>query len=299
MSFTSDVKSELCKIQTPTCCKISECYGVLLFGRAFSKKSITVTTENEDVALRISHLLRQCYAIQPNILGGGTKVDYFTISVPGAQMREEILNSLGYFGFSSGDEIIKTQNIEDDCCKASFIRGAFLSCAMVSDPNKDYHAEFPIKDSKLTDEFFRLLKEVGLKPKRSVRGKTNIIYFKESENIEDLLTFIHATHHTLELAGIKVYKDMRNHYNRISNCEMANISKTVNAAVAQNAAIEKIKFHGEFLKLSEELRFAAELRQNNPEATLQELSEIAGGTITKSGLNHRLNRLINIAEGLE
>ena len=299
MSFTSDVKSELCKIETPTCCKISECYGILLFGRAFSEKSIVLSTENEEVALRTSRLLRQCYRVQPNISGGGNKIDYFTVSISNSSKCKDILNSLGYFGFSLGDELIKSQNIEDDCCKASFIRGAFLSCATVSDPNKEYHAEFPIRDAKLADEFFELLIEMGLKPKRSVRGKTFIIYFKESENIEDLLTLIQATNHTLELAGIKVYKDMRNHYNRISNCEMANISKTVNAAVEQTRAIEKIKDLGAFPKLSKELQIAAQLRLENPEATLKELSELSKDNITKSGLNHRLKRLIEIAKGLE
>ena len=173
-----------------------------------------------------------------------------------------------------------------------------MACGSVSDPNKEYHAEFPIKNATLTDEFYELLCEMGLKPKKSLRGQTHIIYFKESENIEDLLTTIQATNHTLELAGIKVYKDMRNHYNRISNCEVANISKTVNAAVSQNSAIEKIKQNGDYEKLSAELKFAAELRQKNPEASLSELVQISGNSITKSGLNHRLNRLVTIAKNL-
>ncbi len=298
MSFTSDIKSELTKIETPTCCKISECYGILLFGRAFSEKSISISTENEEVVERVVHLLNSCFAVQPHILGGGSKRDYFTVTIDDEQKCTEILNSLGYFGFELGDSVIKYQNIEDDCCKSSFVRGAFLATGMVSDPNKDYHAEFPIKNATLTNEFYDLLCEMGLKPKKSLRGHTHIIYFKESENIEDLLTTIQATNHTLELAGIKVYKDMRNHYNRLSNCEVANISKTVNAAVAQNSAIEKIKQKGAFETLSDELKFAAELRSKNPEASLSELVALSGNTITKSGLNHRLSRLVTIAKTL-
>lgn len=299
MSFTSDIKSELCKIETPTCCKISECYGILLFGRAFSEKLISISTENEEVVERLSHLLISCYSVQPHISGGGTKRDFFTVTIDDEQKCTEILNSLGYFGFELGDSVIKHQNIEDDCCKASFVRGAFLSCGIVSDPNKDYHAEFPIKNGHLTDEFYDLLCDLGLKPKKSSRGQTHIVYFKESENIEDLLTTIQATNHTLELAGIKVFKDMRNHYNRVSNCEMANISKTVNAAVVQNRAITKLKETGNFEKLSDELRFVAELRQKNPEATLKELVELSGNNITKSGLNHRLSRLVTLAKALK
>ena len=298
MSFTSDIKSELTKLETPTCCKISECYGILLFGRAFSEKNISICTENEDVVERITHLLNSCFTAQPHILGGGSKRDYFTVTIDDEQKCTEILNSLGYFGFALGDSVIKYQNIEEECCKASFLRGAFLACGMVSDPNKEYHAEFPIKNATLTNEFYELLCEMGLKPKTTLRRKTHIVYFKESEHIEDLLTTIQATNHTLELAGIKVYKDMRNHYNRLSNCEVANISKTVNAAVAQNSAIEKIKQKDAFETLSDELKFAAELRRKNPEATLKELVELSGNTITKSGLNHRLNRLVTIAKNL-
>ena len=298
MSFTSDIKSELTKTETPTCCKISECYGILLFGRAFSEKNISISTESEEVVERITHLLNSCFAVQPHIQGGGSKRDYFTVTIDDEQKCTEILNSLGYFGFELGDNVIKYQNIEDDCCKASFVRGAFLACGMVSDPNKEYHAEFTIRNSMLTNEFYELLCELELKPRTTLRGKTHIVYFKESENIEDLLTIIQATNHTLELAGIKVYKDMRNHYNRLSNCEVANISKTVNAAVAQNSAIEKIKQNGAFGTLSDELKLAAELRQKNPEASLSELVNLSGNTITKSGLNHRLNRLVTIAKNL-
>lgn len=298
MSFTSDIKSELCKIKTPTCCKISECYGILLFGRAFSVDSISVATENEEVVDRLTMLLRQCYSVQPTISGGGSKRDFFVVSVPEKSQREAILTSLGYYGFQMGDNIIKHQNIEDECCKSSFIRGAFLACGAVSNPQKDYHAEFPIYKDRLAEEFYELLKEVGLSPKITNRGKNKIIYFKESENIEDLLTTIQAVNHTLELAGIKIYKDISNHTNRVSNCEMANLSKTVNAAVAQMQAIDTLRKKGEFEKLSNELKAAAQLRENNPEDSLNELCVKAGGVVTKSGLNHRLNRLIQIAKNL-
>lgn len=298
MSFTSDVKSELCKIKTPTCCKISECYGILLFGRVFSVDSIILTTENEEVVDRVTMLLRQCYSLQPSISGGGTKKDFFTVSVPRRSDREAILTSLGYYGAPKGDYRIKRQNIEEDCCKNSFLRGAFLACGIISDPQKDYHAEFPVYKDGLAEELFGLLEEIGLSPKITKRGKNNVIYFKESEHIEDLLTTMQATNHTLELAGIKVYKDMRNHYNRLNNCETANISKTVNAAVIQNNAIIALEQAGMLERLSDELKLAALLRKNNPEATLKELCELEGGSITKSGLNHRLNRLITLAKNL-
>lgn len=299
MSFTTDIKNELCKIQTSTCCKISECYGMLLFGRTFSADSMSVSTENEDVVDRLTLLLRQCYSVRPTITGGGNQRDFFTVSVPERAAREDILNALGYFGFRDGDAIIKRQNIEEDCCQSSFLRGAFLVCGMVSDPNKEYHAEFSVHRAGLGEELFYLLKERGLSPGITARGKNSVVYFKEGDHIEDLLTTVQATNHTLELAGIRVYKDMRNHYNRLNNCETANISKTVNAAVTQNRAIAKLMQAGALSGLSEELRQAADLRRENPEASLKELCEAAGGTVTKSGLNHRLNRLVQLAGRLE
>ena len=117
MSLTSDIKSELWKIETTTCCKISECYGILLFGRAFSEKNISISTESEEVVERITYLLNSCFAVQPHIQGGGSKRDYFTVTVENEHKCTEILNSLGYFGFELGDSVIKYQNIEDDCCK--------------------------------------------------------------------------------------------------------------------------------------------------------------------------------------
>ncbi len=298
MSFTSDVKLELCEIKASTCCKNAECYGILLFGRAFSADLISVSTESEDVANRIITLLKHCFGVTPHIYGGGVTKDTFTLSIDKKEDCENILRALGYYGFKKGEKIIKIQNLEDECCLKAFIRGAFLSCGMVSDPNKDYHAEFSVHNNNLASEFFDLLKENNLHPSITKRGNNSIIYFKESGYIEDLLTTVNATNHTLKLAGIKVYKDMRNYYNRLNNCETANITKTVNAAIRERDAILKLINAGEFEKLSAELKSAAELRKNNPEASLSELCSLSGGNITRSGLNHRLKRLVTLADNL-
>ncbi len=299
MSFTSEIKIELCDIKASTCCKNAECYGILLFGRAFSKDLISLTTESEDVVGRAIMLLQQCYGVTPHISGGGVTKDLFTLSVTDKNDLQSILTALGYYGYKPGERLIKYQNIEDECCKKAFIRGAFLASGMVSDPNKDYHAEFLIHKKGLAEEFLKLLKDNNLNPSITKRKNSDIIYFKESGYIEDLLTTVNATGHTLELAGIKVYKDMRNYYNRLNNCETANITKTVNAAVSEINAIEKLQQAGEYETLSEELKFAGNLRKNNPEASLKELCDIAGGSITKSGLNHRLKRLITLANNLK
>lgn len=299
MSFLADVKTELCKIEASTCCKIAECYGILLFGRAFSADNMTVTTESDDVVFRLSSLLNRCYSAQPHISVGGSKKDLFTISVEPKEKREEVLNSLGYYGFKAGDNIIKLHNLEDECCKAAFLRGAFLSCATVSNPNREYHAEFTVHNSQLAEELFDFINNIGLSPKLSARGKTLSVYFAGNENLSDILTYIGAGAYSLKLADISVYKDMRNRLNRITNCETANITKTVNAAVTQCLAIKKIQEKGEFEKLSLELQKVAKLRLANDQASLAELCRLMGGDITKSGLNHRLNRLVTIAKNLQ
>ena len=299
MSFATDIKAELCKKETSTCCRIAECYGILLFGRAFSVQNISVTTENEDVICLLSGLLSRCYGVQPDISVGGKSKDFFTATIKDKEKRQEILNSLGYFGFKPGDDIIKRHNLEEECCKASFIRGAFLSCGTISDPNKSYHAEFPVNDPALATELYLLINEIGLSPRLSARGSKRAVYFTGNESVSDLLTYIGAGAYTLKIADISVYKDMRNRLNRITNCETANISKTVNAAVNQCMAIKKLIDSGEFYKLSAELQKVGQLRLENDQASLTELSELFGGEITKSGLNHRLKRLVTLAENLD
>ncbi|MBQ4154666.1 MAG: DNA-binding protein WhiA [Clostridia bacterium] len=299
MSFATDIKAELCKIEASTCCKIAECYGILLFGRAFSVHNMIVATECEDVVTRLSFLLGRCYGIQPNISVGGNCRDYFTATLQEKNKIKEIYNSFGYYGFKDGDLIIKSHNFEDDCCKSAFLRGVFLSCGTVSDPVKGYRAEFSVSDQNLSKELYFLTLEMGLSPHLSVRGNNLVVYFTGNENVSDFLTFIGAGAYTLKIADITVYKDMRNRLNRITNCETANISKTVNAAVNQCLAIRKLKEKKQFAKLSEELQKVAELRLKYDQASLQELVELYDGEITKSGLNHRLKRLVTLAENIE
>ncbi len=299
MSFLTEVKSELCKIEASTCCKIAECYGILLMGRAFSANNMTVLTESEDVVFRLSALLSRCFSTVPNISVGGSKKDLYRVSVGPKSKREEILTSFGYFGFKEGDNPLKTYIFEDDCCRAAFLRGVFLSCATVSDPNREYLAELPVGNKELANELFRFICDLGLTPKITARRKSYTIYFAGSENLSDILAFIGAGSYALKLADITVYKDVRNRLNRITNCETANITKTVNASVMQCLAIKKLKESGEFIRLSPELQRVGELRLVHDQASLTELCELMDGEITKSGLNHRLNRLVTLANNIK
>lgn len=290
MSFSATLKSELCKTEASTCCRLAECYGMLLFSRALFSDFIYFTAENEDVVEHLSEELRYFFGVHSKISGSGLKKEIFTLTA-GEDDTDRIKQALN----SSEHSVIKHHNISDECCKQAFLRGAFLACGYIDDPNKDYNLEFVIGGEKLAAEFWDFLKEAGFKAKKSLRGKSTVLYFKDSEKIEDILTTIGAGDKTLELAGIKVYKDMRNHINRINNCETANIDKTVNASVEQRTAIEALKKSGVLSELSDELKSTAKIRTENPEASLNELCHLCGG-ISRSGLNHRLRRLIAIAK---
>ena len=291
MSFSYDVKSELCKIRSSGCCKFAQFYGMLLFSRAFSVDCVSIATEHEIVCSTYTHLLNRCFNIHAPVETSGQKRKTFKASVPGKIDRKRIVTYFGQSSTEINDEIIKR-----DCCKAAFLRGVFLVCGIIVDPNKDYCVEFVLPDSPICDSFVKFLNELNLTPRISKRGNRKIVYFKDSDQIEVLLTKIKASHYTLELMSIKIYKDIRNKVNRKNNCETANISKTVAAAVEQTRAIEYLEDTGLLYMLPAELVSAAMLRKINPSSSLNELCERSSDPITRSGLNHRLQKLVAIAK---
>lgn len=296
MSFSYEVKNFLCDVKVSGCCRLAECYGFLLFNRAFSYRDITLLTEHEGSALFCARLIKTVFGFTVSVEENKALNGMYKVSVDNEINRKKLMIGFGYTEKNSFKSINR-EIVSRDCCAAAFIRGAFLASGSISDPEKGYHAEFSVSDYMLADEFYRFLKTRGLKPKKSLREKNNVIYFKDSSSIEDLLTLIGAGEYSLKLMEIKILKDVRNKINRINNCDNANISKTVNAAVEQKNAILKLKAEGKLSALPEVLQEAAELRINNPEMSLAALSEIAG--VSRSGLNHRLKRLVEIASVTE
>jgi len=188
--------------------------------------------------------------------------------------------------------------LEEDCCRRSFIRGAFLAGGAITDPEKSYHLELVTDHFNVSRETYSLLLEIGFSPKETSRGGNYIIYFKQSAAIEDFLTLIGASIHAMEIMSAKIEKDMRNSVNRKVNCDTANVMKIVDASVAQIHAIETIKTAGALETLPEKLKQTAELRLSNPELSIKELAEISQPPVTKSCLNHRLRKLVEISKGL-
>jgi len=209
-----------------------------------------------------------------------------------------ILSAYGYSPESLLAHHVNLGVLEDECCRRSFVRGAFLTGGAITDPEKSYHLELVTDHYKVSRETFTLLLEMGFVPKETARGGNYIIYFKQSAEIEDFLTLIGAPIHAMMLMSAKIDKDMRNMVNRKVNCDTANVNKTVDASTDQIKAIRKIIKAGAFETLPDKLKQTAGLRMHNLESSIKELADISSPPVTKSCLNHRLRRLMEIAAAL-
>ncbi|MBQ7542848.1 MAG: DNA-binding protein WhiA [Clostridia bacterium] len=294
MSFSTEVKNELVNLPILSeCCRHALAYGLLLFGRSFSNASVSFAAENRTVLGLYASCISEITGTKPEYTDRSGKMAI--VSVKSVMERREILEA---FGHSAGELSLRINraNLADECCFASFIRGAFLSCGTVSSPEKNYHLEFVVPFLKLSNDLFALLQELGFSPKHILRKSCHVIYFKDSENIEDLLTRMGATKSTLKLIGVKIDKDMRNHVNRRVNFETANIDRSVQAGSLQLEAIRKIDKARGLDTLPKGLKEIACMRMEHPEASLFELEELFEGRLSRSGINHRLKRLVQIAE---
>ncbi len=300
MSFSADVKNELLSYEVENdCCLHAFAYGMMLFSRAFSYYDISLMTEHCGVAEKYCELMKTVCKVTPKV----TKSDAgkYKIEVLNQSERTKILKTFGYEN-KGGTLRLNWSNISDECCKTAFLKGAFLTCGTVNDPNKNYHFEFVVpylnlsKDLKL---FINDYDDFNVQPKAITRNSTYVIYFKDSESIEELLTAMGAVNSALELMGVKMYKDVRNNVNRKLNFESANLDKTIDAAGRQVDAIIFIKNKVGLDYLSDELKELAELRLENPEISLRELGGLLTKPISRSGLNHRLKRICDIADSLK
>lgn len=296
MSFSADVKSELTKIENiSSCCYHAQVYGLVLFAH-FSKYNLSITSENHDVfELYLSYLKNYCGA-EPIISDTGTKK--MTAYLKSDSDKSKVFEKFGH-SLSETSLRINRANISDECCLSAFLRGAFLACGTVTDPERGYHLEFVVPYKRLCMDFIKFMDELSLNPKYIVRKGNHVIYFKDSESIEDILAIIGAQSASLHVMGIKIEKDVKNTVNRRLNFEMSNINKTVNAANLQVEAIELIEKHMGISALPDNLQELSHLRLDNPEASLSELEKLLDEPISRSGINHRLSRIVKIAEKIK
>lgn len=303
MSFSHDVKSELVTYSAAAresgemkpCCRQTETYALFLFCRSFSAKEMGLKTEHKDIADLYAAAAREMTGRRPKRerTAGGK----YRVVIEDPVDRQTILSEFGY----SGNEVTRRLNtslLEDDGCRAALLRGAFLTAGTITDPEKDYHLEYVLGTRSLCMDLCDLLSDLGMNPKYVQRNGAHVIYFKDSESIEDLLTLMGATESTLELMGTKMYKDMRNRVNRRMNFENANSSRTFDAAYRQIEAIRYIDRKRGLQSLSPELRELAKLRLENAEYSLKELGENLSEPLSRSGVNHRLQKIIDYADEL-
>lgn len=296
MSFCVEVKNELAALRTSGCCKTAYAYGFMLFGRSFSIKRIALQTANADVSKAYCEAVRSAFSVMPEVTCGGNKIPTYIASVPSEADRLKILATVD---FGMGETSIDRSLFLRECCVKSFIRGAFLACGNINDPEKEYRAEFNVKNLPLSHELKNLLAEYGINMKSVARGKGTQLYTKESAAVEDLLTLMGAGKMTLDIIDTKIIKEIKNNMNRARNCDNANITKTVEASIKQRSAIEYLEKTDRLYSLPQELLSAALLRRDNPEATLKELCRISEEPLTVSGLNHRLKRIVEIWEKIK
>ena len=294
MSFSSEVKQELCRVPlSRKCCAQAECYGVLLYCNTFSPREIRVITESDPFAQRLPQLLRRAFRFSFDRLPDGEGKHIFAVEDP--RKLSAVQQLLG------GDDRAPALHInfgvlEEPCCRAAFLRGAFLAGGSVTDPRKGYHLELTTSHLSVGREMLALMREMGLEPKAAQRKGNSVVYFKQSDRIEDLLTSIGAPLSAMEVMNAKLEKDLRGSVNRRVNCDAANLDKAVEAAQSQLEAIRRLREDGRLNGLPDKLKQAAVLRLENPEDTLSQLAELFDPPITKSALNHRLRKLIELAK---
>lgn len=296
MTFSAKIKEELCAlpIKSPESA-LAEMCGMILFANATKSSRIKITTENKSIAHRASRLLKSLFGFDfDKKIVPAASLKKFNLIIENQTKLDEIFDA---FGIDPKISLrLNAAIVESDEARSAFCRGAFLTGGSVTAPESGYHLELVTLHNNLSREVIALLLDLELPAKLAFRKSNNIIYFKESGNIEDFLTRIGAPLSALELMQTKLVKDVRNKINRKVNCEVANMSKTADAAKAQLSAIKTISENDGLESLSPQLRDAAELRLQNPEMSLSELAALTEGRVGKSGLNHRLNKLISISE---
>ena len=295
MSFSYCVKKELCGVElVKECCQKAELYGMALGSSRFSKQEIVFKSEQEEIARRFCGLLKavcgiSCRPAAPARTGG-----FYTVRLKESFDCLTLLTAFGY----TGDEPflrINRGNFEEDCCVSAFLRGLFLSCGSITDPNKGYHLEFAVGKYHLGQDLLTLMGEYLTRPKLTTRKSGYLVYMKESEQIEDVLTFMQATTSSMELMEVKIVKELRNKVNRATNCETANLTKSLEAGRRHLQAVETIEQLASLDSLPAELKEVALLRRDNPEASLSELGQMLEEPLSRSGVNHRLSKIVEFA----
>lgn len=299
MSFSSNIKEELSKLNNLS--KKNQVYreliGYLISANTICKKNkYKFSTENEHNINRFSKLLKNCEIIDfdINLKRAVYSIEFKNILIKKfLEKKDEEIK----IDFEENNVLLKVNGYDDELDKA-LIRGIFLGSGYINNPEKKYHLEINFNQKQNSIEISDLLKEYGVNTKIIEKENSSTIYIKEADEISKFLAFIGANGAVLKFEEDRVLRDTRNNLNRLINCETANMTKTIQAGLKQIEDIQLIKRKKEFSKMPENLQIVANLRLKNPEASLNELIEMMGNSISKSGLSHRLAAISKIAEEL-
>jgi len=311
MSFSTEVKRELDVNETAARhCQIAELSAIISLSGHIEiteaeKYLLFVHTENMYVCDRFTRLVglvtdERCEVSAT--LNMKKKSSMYTAVLPHSEAVKDILKAIKFMEPDGSDApefpLVSPTVILNSCCKKAFLRGAFLTTGSVGDPNKAYHFEIVCETEEKAAGIADIMCELGLKGKSAKRKNHYIAYLKEGDDIRDALGLMEAPRSVMEFENVRVLKDVRNSVNRQVNCETANLSKTVKASARELADIEYIRDTKGLLYLPKNLIEVAEARLANPDATLLELGRNLTKPLGKSGVNHRLQKIGEIAESL-
>jgi len=306
MSFSAEVKNELARMETnKTCCQKAELLGLLRMSGALTLSgqgmSVRFSTENAALARRVLQILKANYAVQTEVVVARSKRlkknNRYQVRVLPSPAVTQALRELQIL---PGEEE-QGSLLGRTCCRRAFLRGVFLGGGSLSRPASDYHLEIVTKNKLLAQTIVKTMRNFSLSARLTDRKDDYIVYLKEGNAIIDFLRVVGAYNSLMEFENVRIVKEMRNEVNRVVNCETANLGRVVRVAVPQVESIKFLKQRRAYQSLPQYLKDTAELRLAHPEASLSELVELCHGEVGRSGMNHRLKKLVLLARewGLE
>ncbi len=301
VSFSGNAKAEICRsIPNHRCCALAQSFGILLFCNQFSFDGIRIITECREFAALLPKLFKKAFGLAFDVLPAEDSVGKQIFQIT---QKDKINRIMDAYGFAPEDTLSLHLNlaaVEEDCCKVSFLRGAFLSGGSATDPTKAYHLELATTHHSVARECDTLVREVlGFAPKTANRSGGQVLYIKNSEQISDFLTCLSAPVAAMGIMEARLEKELNNRVNRRCNCDDANTSKVVEAAQEQLLAIRALRESGMLESLPEKLKQAALAREEHPASSLTELAAMMEPEISKPAMNHRLKKLVEMAKELK
>lgn len=295
MSFSSDSKNELVIQPVKSkCCRRTMLSGLLIAAK-IEENRLVASFESSEIATVAAIYIREIFSkeceIARKVICGRERFIMSTDSKP-------LINLVKDYS-KDGQELLGLVQLKCGFCEQSFLKGIFLAIGTVNDPQKSFHAEFSVSEPERAEKLDAMLAELGIPARRIIRGKKIGLYYKKESDLEDLFAKIGANNIAFEIINSKIERDIRNNENRATNFVATNISRSVNATGKQIDSILKLKERGRFDFLPDDLKMTAELRLLNDDISLAELAALHKPPISKSGLNHRLAKLVEEAEKLK